>query len=214
MRTSIVGLLVVLTGCEAQIAQVEAAKEDIVPLDAFSDATTQVTPPEVALCDSGRSYQGFGGNDLALDRREAEVGFERARMKPFAALQSEYSRVLGNTPDLLSQSESTFGLTPPRWYPKTDPNAVSLYQAYRIAFQGCLVLTSQPAPYAQLPSIETARSECAGWAKNFWGRTAMAPEIESCASVIGVFSTSETTVRRRWAHGCASVLTASDFLTF
>ena len=214
MRTSIVGLLVVLTGCEAQIDQVEAAKEDIVPLDAFSDATTRVAPPEVALCDSGRAYQGFGGNDLTLDRREAEVGFERARTKPFAALQTEYARVLGNTPDLLSQSESTFGLTPARWYPKTDPNAVSLYQAYRIAFQGCLTLTSQPAQYAQLPSIETARSECGGWAKRFWGRTAMSPEIESCANVVGVFSTSETSVRRRWAHGCASVLTASDFLTF
>jgi hypothetical protein len=122
--------------------------------------------------------------------------------------------VLGNTPELLAQSESTFGLTPARWYPKTDPNAVSLYQAYRIAFQGCLTLTSQPAQYTQLPTIETARSECGVWAKRFWGRTAMAPEIEACANVIGVFSTSETSVRRRWAHGCASVLTASDFLTF
>lgn len=214
MRTSIVGLLVVLAGCEAQIAQVEVAKEDIVPIDGTAGAGTRVTAPEVALCDPGRSYQGFGGNDLTLDRREVDVGFERARTKPFAALQSEYVRVLGNTPDLLAQSESTFGLTPARWYPKTDPNAVSLYQAYRIAFQGCLTLTSQPAQYAQLPTIETARSECGLWAKRFWSRTAMAPEIEACANVIGVYSTSETSVRRRWAHGCASVLTASDFLTF
>ncbi len=135
MRTRIVGLLVVLGGCEAQIAQVEVSKEDVIPLDAIAGAGTRVVTPEVALCEPGRSYQGFGGNDLTLDRRELDVGFERARTKPFAALQTEYTRVLGNTPELLSQSESTFGLTPARWYPKTDPNAVSLYQAYRIAFQ-------------------------------------------------------------------------------
>ncbi len=214
MRTSIVGLLVLLAGCEAEIEQVEVAKEDIIPLDGTAGAGMRVVTPEVALCDPGRAYRGFGGNDLTLDRRELDVGFERARTKPFAALQTEYTRVLGNTPDLLSQSESTFGLTPARWYPKTDPNAVSLYQAYRIAFQGCLTLTSQPTQYTQLPTIDTARAECAGWSKKFWGRTAMSPELEACANVIGVFSTSETSVRRRWAHGCASVLTASDFLTF
>ena len=214
MRALIVLPLVLLVGCEAEIAQVESAKEDINPIDATPLAGAHVATPEVALCESGRMYQGFGGQELTLDRKETDVGFERARTKPFAALQTEYVRVLGNTPPLLAESESTFGLTPARWYPKTDFNAVSLYQAYRIAFQGCLTLTSQPAQYAQAATIDTARAECAGWAKKFWGRTAMTPEIEACANVIGVYATSETTLRRRWAHGCASVLTASDFLTF
>jgi hypothetical protein len=214
-RMHIFGVLVaVLTGCEAEIDQVDVAKEDIVPLDATPFAGTDVVAPEVALCESGRKYEGFGGADLTQDRKEADVGLERARTKPFAALQSEYIRVLGNTPELLAQSESTFGLTPARWYPKTDANAVSLYQAYRIAFQGCLTVTATPTQYAQPPTIDAAKAECATWAKKFWGRTAMAPEIEACANVIGVYSTSETTMRRRWAHGCASVLTASDFLTF
>ena len=215
-RTSIIvgGLVALLTGCEAEIEAVQTSKEDILPIDATPLAGAKVTAPEVALCESGRSYVGFGEQQLTHDRKEADVGLERARTKPFAALQTEYVRVLGNTPELLAQSESTFGLTPPRWYPKTDPNAVSLYQAYRIAFQGCLTLTSQPTQYAQLPTIDTARAECTAWAKKFWGRTAMGPELEACANVIGIYSTSETSVRRRWAHGCASVLTASDFLTF
>ncbi|HEY1087983.1 MAG TPA: hypothetical protein VGE37_09820, partial [Archangium sp.] len=149
-----------------------------------------------------------------LDRREAEVGLERARTKPYSALATEYPRVLGNTPELLAQSESTFGLTPARWYPKSDPSAVSLYQAYRIAFQGCLTLTATGASFAQLPTVESATSQCSAWAGKFWSRTAMGPEIEACARIVGVYSSSETNVRRRWAHGCASVLTSSDFLTF
>lgn len=214
-RTSIVGLLVVaLTGCEAEIDQVQVSKEDILPLDATPMVSPQVNTPEVSLCESGRAYEGFGGNDLTMDRKEADVGLERARTKPFAALQTEYVRVLGNTPELLAQSESTFGLTPPRWYPKTDPNAVSLYQAYRIAFQGCLTLTASPTQYSQPPTFDSAKTECGAWARKFWGRAAMGAELEACANVIGVYSTSETSVRRRWAHGCASVLTASDFLTF
>jgi hypothetical protein len=206
--------LLVATGCEAEIENVQVSRDDVVPIDAAPMIGPTVVTPEVALCESGRKYKGFGGDDLTLDRRETDVGFERARTKPFSALVTEYPRVLGNTPDLLSQSESTFGLTPPRWFNKNEPNAVSLYQAYRIAFQGCLTLTAQPAQYTQLPTIETATQECAGWARKFWGRSAMGPEIEACANVIGQYSSRESSMRRRWAHGCASVLTSSDFLTF
>jgi hypothetical protein len=214
VRVSVVAALTALTGCEAEIDAVESAKEDIKPIDASPEVGAKVIAPDVALCESGRSYEGFGGAQLTQDRKEADVGLERARAKPFTALQTEYPRVLGNTPVLLAESESTFGLTPPRWYPKVDPNAVSLYQAYRIAFQGCLTLTAQPAQYNQLPTIDTARTECTAWAKKFWSRNAMGAEIEACTNVIGVYSSSETNLRRRWAHGCASVLTASDFLTF
>lgn len=207
-------LFLTLAGCEAEIEQVEVSKEDIVPLDVAPMTGGLITTPEVALCEAGRAYAGFGGQDLTMDRKETDVGLERARTKPFTALQTEYTRVLGNTPALLAQSESTFGLTPPRWLNKGEPNAVSLYQAYRIAFQGCLTATATGAKYAATPTIETATAECASWAKKFWGRAALTPELEACANVIGVYSTSETQVRRRWAHGCASVLTSSDFLTF
>ncbi len=207
-------LLVVMAGCEAEIEEVKLAKDDIVPIDAAPMVSPSVGVPDVALCESGRQYKGFGGQELTLDRRETDVGLERARSKPFSALVTEYPRVLGNTPELLAQSESTFGLTAPRWFARNEPNAVSLYQAYRIAFQGCLTVTAQPTKYTALPTIETATAECAGWAKKFWGRSAMGPEIEACANVIGQFASRENNVRRRWAHGCASVLTSSDFLTF
>jgi hypothetical protein len=214
-RTLITSLsLLTLFACEAEIEQVQISKEDLVPIDVAPMVGGLVTTPEVALCTTGRSYTGFGGDDLTLDRRESDVGLERARTKPFVALQSEYARVLGNTPALLAQSESTFGLTPPRWFNKGEPNAVSLYQAYRIAFQGCLTLTETPAKYTQLPTIDTATTECAAWAKKFWGRAGLTPELKACADVIGMYATRETQVRRRWAHGCASVLTSSDFLTF
>lgn len=214
LKVGVVMALTALTGCEAEIESVQTAKEDIQPIDASPEVGAKVIAPEVALCDSGRSYVGFGGAVLGQDRKEADVGLERARAKPYTALQTEYVRVLGNTPALLAESESTFGLTPPRWYPKVDPNAVSLYQAYRIAFQGCLTLTATAAQYNQLPTIDSARTECTAWAKKFWSRTAMGAEIEACANVIGMYANSETNLRRRWAHGCASVLTASDFLTF
>lgn len=209
-----VTLLLVGTGCEAEIENVQISRDDVVPIDAAPMIGPTVATPEVALCESGRSYKGFGGEDLTMDRRESDVGFERARTKPFTALSTEYPRVLGNTPELLAQSESTFGLTPPRWFAKNEPNAVSLYQAYRIAFQGCLTLTATGAQYTALPTIETATAECSAWAKKFWSRNAMGPEIEACAAVIGQYSSRETSMRRRWAHGCASVLTSSDFLTF
>ena len=203
-RSSFLILMVVtLAGCEAEIDQVQAAKEDIVPIDATPNAGPRAATPDVALCESGRVYQGFGGQELTQDRREADVGLERARTKPFSALLTEYPRVLGNTPPLLAQSESTFGLTPARWFDKGEPNAVSLYQAYRIAFQGCLTLTAMPAKYTHAPTMDSATAECAAWAKKFWGRPALTPELDACANVIGVYATRETNVRRRWAHGCA-----------
>lgn len=214
VRVGVVAALTALSGCEAEIEAVETSKEDIKPIDASPELGAKAIAPDVALCDSGKSYVGFGGAQLTQDRKEADVGLERARAKPFTALQTEYPRVLGTTPVLLAESESTFGLTPPRWYPKVDPNAVSLYQAYRIAFQGCLTVTATAPQYNQLPTIDSARTECTGWAKKFWSRSAMGPEIEACTNVIGMYANSESNLRRRWAHGCASVLTASDFLTF
>lgn len=213
-RFSMLGLLVVMAGCEAEIEQVEIAREDIVPIDVSPMDHLKVTAPDVALCDSGREYVGFGGAVLTQDRPERDVGLERARPKPYSALVTEYPRVLGNTPALLAQSESTFGLTPARWYTTGEPNAVSLYQAYRVAFQGCLTVTGTPEKYAAAPTAQTAATECAAWAQRFWGRAALTPELDACVAVITVDATKETQLRRRWAHGCASVLTSSDFLTF
>lgn len=213
-RAMILSAVVVLAGCEADIAPVTDPDQSVVPIDISTSKDTHVATPDVALCDSGKKYVGFGGQDLTADRKEAEVGLERARMKPFSALQTEFPRVLGNTPALLGQSESTFGITPPRWMPQPQSSAIALYTAYRVAFQGCLTVTQTPAKYNVAPTQATAMTECAGWAKKFWSRAALGPEIEACAKIITTESATETDLRRRWSYGCASILTSSDFLTY
>jgi hypothetical protein len=207
-------LVLLVAGCEAEISQKGPQDPTIVPNDVLKKDGTRIEAPEVALCDSGRRYVGFGGVELTADRREVDLGLEVARLKPYSALQTEYPRVLGTTPSLLASAESTFGTTPARWFPKPQASAVTMYTAFRIAFQGCLALTSQPAKYDVEPTPETAMAECAAWAKRFWSRPALGPEIEACASLIRVDAASETNVRRRWAYGCAAVLTSSDFMTY
>ncbi|MEW6432384.1 MAG: hypothetical protein AB1730_12825 [Myxococcota bacterium] len=210
--SSVVMLLV--AACEAEIVRKGPDDPTIIPVEITAKDASRIQAPEVALCDSGRTYVGFGGTELTADRRQVDLGLETVRLKPFSALQTEYPRVLGNTPGLLAGAESTFGTTPARWFPAPQASAVTMYTAYRIAFQGCLTLTAQPAKYAVEATQETAMAECAVWAKKFWSRPALGPEIEACASLIRVDAASETNVRRRWAYGCAAVLTASDFMTY
>jgi hypothetical protein len=207
-------LVALLVGCEAEIAQKGPSDPTIVPIDVTARDGSRIVTPEVALCDSGKKYVGFGGIELTADRRDVDLGLERARVKPFSALQTEYPRVLGNTPALLAGAESTFGTTPARWFPAPQASAVAMFTAYRIAYQGCLALTAQPAKYNVEATQDTAMAECGAWAKKFWSRPALGPEIEACASVVVQESAAETNVRRRWAYGCAAVLTASDFMTF
>lgn len=207
-------LVVLVAGCEAEIEQKGPSDPTIVPLDITKKDQSRLKTPEVAICESGRKYTGFGGIELTADRRDVDLGLEVARLKPYSALQTEYPRVLGNTPSQLASAESTFGTTPARWFPAPQASAVALYTAYRVAFQGCLTLTAQPTRYNVEATQETAIAECSAWAKKFWSRPALGPEIEACATVIRVDSAEETNVRRRWAYGCAAVLTASDFLTY
>ncbi|MEW5741437.1 MAG: hypothetical protein AB1938_21125 [Myxococcota bacterium] len=207
-------LVVLVAGCEAEIDQKGPSDPTIVPLDITKKDQSKIRTPEVAICESGRKYPGFGGIELTADRRDVDLGLETARLKPYSALQTEYPRVLGNTPGLLAGAESTFGTTPARWYPAPQASAVALYTAYRVAFQGCLTLTAQPAKYNVAATQETAIAECSAWARKFWSRPALGPEIEACATVIIQDSIEETNLRRRWAYGCAAVLTASDFLTY
>src|SRR5688572_20524607 len=55
-------------------------------------------------CAKGASYTGFGGTQLEIGRIENEIGVDRARVKPYTSLQTEFPRVLTNTPALLGQS--------------------------------------------------------------------------------------------------------------
>jgi hypothetical protein len=181
----------------------------------------------------GRAHLGLGGEDLASQAAGPASG-DRGRAKPYSALSTEYARVLGseNAPALIARTGPTFGVPAARWYLEPIPSAVFVNTAFDVAFEGCLKMTGDLAGgtadsrYAATPTLESARQECAGWARRFWSREATPPQIDACSSV-AVETTSETygrpsvdeisrptTPQRRWAYACASVLTATGFLTY
>ena len=181
--------------------------------------------PAPTCKDTQKRYAGFGGAELTQTRLEADPGFDRARAKPFGALADEYRRVLGVVPASLANAGSTFGEAPARWYAEPKASGVSLYTAYRVAFDGCLVVTSDPknaARFTRMPDPASAGRECAAWARAAWSRSAALYEIDACVSVATTASLTEptatvsppTTPQRRWAYTCASVLTAAGFLTY
>jgi hypothetical protein len=213
-------LLLVLAACEGGFnrndGQVKVVDPDVVEQDTPTIQPHDVTgdSPAAPTCDTGRAYVGFGGLDLALDREPGAVGEETRRPRPFTALASEFTRVLGATPTMLAGAESTYGTIPARWSQEPTLSAVSVFTTFRIAFQGCLTLTAQPAKFGVMPTEATARTECAAWAERFWSRTALGPELDACVQVVTRDATVETNARRRWAYGCAATLSSADFLTF
>jgi len=184
----------------------------------------QEPPPPPARCDMGKQYTGFAGTMLEAGRVDNDLGLERSRVKPYTALTTntgEYQRVLGNTPALIGQSATTFGQDPARWFTEPTSSAVTIYTAFRVAFQGCLTITTNTANarYQTLPTNTTAATECGAWARKFWSRDANQAEIDACVKVAMVDATREgmnmnPAANRRWAYACASVLTANGFMTY
>lgn len=219
-RTPLSFLFLVLAACEGGFnpndGKVKVVDPDAVEQDAPTVQPHDVTgdAPAAPTCDTGRAYVGFGGGDLALDRDPGAIGEETRRPRPFTALSSEFTRVLGAAPAMLAGAESTFGTIPARWSQEPTSSAVSVFTTFRIAFQGCLTLTAQPAKFGVMPTEATARTECAAWAERFWSRTALGPELDACVQVVTFDATVETSARRRWAYGCAATLSSADFLTF
>lgn len=171
-------------------------------------------PVEMTACDHGYGYEGFGGTRLEAGREDEEIGFDRDRVKPYSALAGEYSRVLGRAaPALLGQLSSTFGQVPPRWYVEPSATAVSLYSSMRVAFVGCLDLTNT-ADFDVMPDATNAAAKCTDFAKRFWSRSPDTDEVQACVDVLVTGTTRETAARRKWAYGCASVLSSAPFLTF
>lgn len=184
-------------------------------------AEPEEPPPPPARCDMGKQYTGFAGTMLEAGRVDNDLGLERSRVKPYSALTAEYSRVLGNNPALIGQSATTFGQDPARWLTEPTSSAVTVYTAFRVAFQGCLTVTTSTAnaKFQTLPSNSTAATECATWARKFWSRDATQAEIDACVQVAMVDAAKEGTntnppASRRWAYACASVLSAAGFMTY
>ena len=170
-------------------------------------------PGDPALCTS-KTYAGFDNFELTGERKVQKLGTDRSRMKPFSALQTEYARVLGNTPASLTGSAATFGQPPARWYEEPAANAVALQTAYSIAFDGCLTFTGTAAEFANAPDAASAETQCASMARKFWSKTPGPSEISSCVEVATTGSAAEPNARRKWAYACASVLTSAGFLAY
>ncbi|MGQ0503911.1 MAG: hypothetical protein ACT4TC_01175 [Myxococcaceae bacterium] len=163
---------------------------------------------------TGSKYTGFAGTELVDDRLPQQANLDRSRVKPYSALVAEYPRVLGSTPALLAGFGSTFGEPAVRWNTEPQASAVSLYTAYRVAFQGCLTYTGTAAAYAAAPSDASAATECGNFATKFWSRSASSAEITTCVKATVADTTTEPDARRRWAYGCAAVLSAAGFLSY
>ena len=172
------------------------------------------TTNPAASCDKGATYMGFANTALVAGRVEAVIGADRSRVKPYSALQGEYTRVLGNTPASLAGAAATFGQPAKNWYVEPQASAVEVYTAYAVAFDGCLTYTATDAAYANPPDATSAATQCAAMARKFWSATATPDQINACVQFATTGTASITDARRRWAHTCASVMTASGFLAY
>jgi hypothetical protein len=176
-------------------------------------------PNDPALCTS-KEYKGFDNLSLGNTRIVAKLGVDRGRVKPFSALQTEYNRVLANTPASLTGAGPTFGQVPARWYEEPQANAVALQTSYAIAFDGCLTYTATATEFAAEPDATSAATQCAAMSRKFWSKTASPQEIQACVDVATKGAATEgnppaaTTARRKWAYACASVLSSAGFLSY
>jgi hypothetical protein len=214
MRNLLLSALMVslATGCSFGGEELPANNTNTDNNNNTSEEPEAPLPPKCT--DVGKSYTGFGGSVLEAGRVDEVAGVDRSRVKPYSALESEYPRVLGNTPATLAGARTTFETAPVRWYVEPSASAVGLYTAYRIAFQGCLTATATPAQFATAPTAGTAQAECTSWAKKFWSRFPEQAEVDACVKVATTDTAAETDPKRRWAYTCASVLTAAGFMTF
>lgn len=167
--------------------------------------------PAADMC-KGEPHIGFANLDFTSDRKAGEVGINRRRVKPYSALSSEFQRTLGKVPTNLATSVAAYGEVPARWFVEPDQGAVAAYTTYQLAFATCYEQMTQPE-YTMNPTATTAPAMCSTWQRKVWQRTATPDEITACSDfVLGL--TTEPLARRRWAHACASIHSATGFTTY
>ena len=162
----------------------------------------------------GRSYITFDGAKLEATRTNENVGVNRARVKPFAAMTKEFQRVIGVVPPSLKDAEGSFDVPAARWYGETQYSAVSLHAMATLSFEGCLAYVKGKAEFDAAPTDTTAKAECSSLMRKAWNRSPSPTEISGCSDLAVKTLADEKDVSRRWAYACASVLSSSQFLTF
>lgn len=202
----LVGVVFGLASCDDP--EEEGKRRNVGGPDENDPATPKCT-------EQGLGYKGFADTNLNEGRVNAKINVDRARMKPYSALRGEYERVIGVTPDSLEGAESTFGRPPERFTQEPKGSAIQLFTAYRVAFDGCLTYVDKnKASFSAAPTPESAATQCKTMARKFWSRNATDEEVKACTDVALTDSASEPNAQRRWAYTCASLLSASGFLTY
>lgn len=192
-----------------------SCKDDDDGKDGKSDADASEADKERAaaaaaalMCvTGGKSHKGLGGEELAA-KNDGPVGGDRSRVKPFSALSTEYGRVLGSTPPSVKSAGPTFGIAGDRWFLEPIASAVFVNKAFDVAFEGCSDLVENDPKFSAKPTTESAHDACTEWTQKFWSRQATPEQLDACTA-----AATEAT-ERPWAYACASVLTATPFLTY
>jgi hypothetical protein len=182
-----------------------------------TDPTTDTTNPQAVECTAkptGRSYVLFDGSKLEESRVNENIGMNRARLKPYAVMSGEYSRVLGLVPPSLAGAAGSFDDPPARWFAETLYSGVTLSASFDISFEACTAATKTDAAFAAAPTAATAETQCAAWARKAWNRTASPDELSACTDLATTKLNDEPDARRRWSYVCASILSSAQFLTY
>jgi hypothetical protein len=201
MRTTTM-LALLFTGCVGQ-------PTDNAAVDGGTDGGDE--PP---VCPVTRSYAGFGNRQLEASRVPLEAGADRLRLKPFVALASEYARALSLASFDTAAYAATFGRPPARWFNEPAASANTLYAAFALAYDACTQHTATDAAFATAPDTNSATLACHTFVQRAWSRDATAEETAACVTYAIDKTATVATPRARWAYTCASVLTASGFLTY
>mgnify|MGYP001083900400 CR=1 FL=1 len=173
--------------------------------------------PEALQCTvkpEGRSYVLFDGTRLEASRVNENAGVNRARIKPYAVMATEYERVLGLVPEGIKTAGGSFDDPPERWYAEGSHSGVSINAIFEISFEGCLAWAKAAPELADAPTDESATAECTKLMRKAWSRTPSPDEIAGCVDLAVNKLASQSDPARRWAYVCASVLSSSHFLTF
>ncbi len=176
-------------------------------------ASGENDPNMPGACQVGAPHVGFGNEDFVAKREAGGLGIDRRRIKPFSALEREMERVLGKKPTGLAASASAFGDAPARWYAEPVAGAVTVYTTYSVAFTSCYE-TMADGVYTQMPTAETAKTECTKLQRKAWQRSPTPEETSACVDLVMTKLPNESVARRRWAHLCASVMTSNGFITY
>jgi hypothetical protein len=206
-----VGSLVALaciTGCSADPNHLDMNEDEQKAGDGDEGGLECTEKPET------RAYVGFGKTDLNADRANEGKNLNRARVKPYSVLASEYKRVLGAEPAALKGAASAFGDAKPRWMDDEQSGSLEIDAMFDVAFDGCITLTKAGGEYGAAPNEETAKSNCTALANRFWNKAPSEEALTACTTYATTGLEKEPDPRRRWAYVCASVLTSSQFLTY